>query len=143
MAQGVLLLCLTSNGVPMPRALASFLLLLSLIVPARSKAAELPEVALERLLGTWFEQSSVPQVFTRGCVASRATYTLRDDGMLNVLNECRKETLDGPWKSVTGRARLAEPERNPARLEVSFFGPFWADYWVVARAPDYSWIAVS
>ncbi len=28
------------------------------------------------------------------------------------------------------------------KLEVSFFGPFWGDYWVLERADDYSWSIV-
>ena len=32
---------------------------------------------------------------------------------------------------------------DEGKLKVSFFGPFWADYWVVARADDYAWSIVS
>ena len=41
-----------------------------------------------------------------------------------------------------GRARVVEGSGN-AKLEVSFFGPFYlGDYWVLDRADDYSWAIV-
>ena len=47
-------------------------------------------VDLERYLGTWYEIASFPQSFQRGCTATTATYTLRTDGEIDVLNRCRK-----------------------------------------------------
>ncbi len=34
------------------------------------------------------------------------------------------------------------PGSDGAKLKVAFFGPFWADYWVLDRADDYSWAIV-
>lgn len=98
-------------------------------------------VDLSRYIGTWYEIASYPQRFQAGCVATRAVYTLRDDGRIGVYNECRKETLDGPLKSVEGQARVVDAVTN-ARLEVSFFRPFWGDYWIIDLDPDYRWAVV-
>jgi apolipoprotein D and lipocalin family protein len=100
-----------------------------------------PHVDLARYVGTWYEIASFPQSFQRGCVATTATYTTRDDGDVDVLNRCRKDALDGPEKSARGRARVVDAATN-AKLEVSFFRPFWGDYWVVDLGTDYDWAVV-
>jgi apolipoprotein D and lipocalin family protein len=100
-----------------------------------------PHVDVARYVGTWYEIASFPQSFQRGCVATTATYTIRGDGDIDVLNRCRKETLDGPEKSAHGRARVVDSATN-ARLEVSFFRPFWGDYWIVDLGADYDYAVV-
>ena len=95
-----------------------------------------PHVDLDRYLGTWYDIASFPQRFQRGCTGTTATYTLRGDGQIDVLNRCRKDALDGEEKSARGRARVVDRVSN-ARLEVSFFRPFWGDYWIVELGDDY------
>ncbi len=98
-------------------------------------------VELSRYLGTWYEIANFPQSFQRGCTATTATYTLRSDGDVDVLNRCRKGSVDGEEKSALGRARVVEHATN-AKLEVSFFRPFWGDYWIIHLADDYSYAVV-
>jgi apolipoprotein D and lipocalin family protein len=98
-------------------------------------------VDLSRYLGTWYEIASFPQSFQRGCTATTATYTLRADGDIDVLNRCRKGSLQGEEKSVLGRARIVDRSTN-AKLEVSFFRPFWGPYWIIDLAQDYSYAVV-
>ncbi len=100
-----------------------------------------PRVDLGRYVGTWFEIASFPQRFQRGCTATTATYTLRDDGQIEVVNRCRKGSPDGPEKVAKGRARVVDPSTN-AKLEVSFFWPFWGDYWIVDLGADYEYAVV-
>jgi len=42
---------------------------------------------------------------------------------------------------VTGTARVVDATTN-ARLEVSFFRPFWGDYWIIDLDPGYRWAVV-
>lgn len=98
-------------------------------------------VDLGRYVGTWYEIAAFPQRFQRGCTATTATYTLRSDGDLDVLNRCRKGTLEGEERSARGRARVVDRATN-ARLAVSFFRPFWGDYWIIDLAGDYSYAVV-
>ena len=98
-------------------------------------------VDVARYMGTWYEIAAIPQRFQRGCVATTATYTLRPDGEVDVLNRCRQDTLDGPEKSAKGRAWSVDPATN-ARLKVSFFWPFRGDYWIVELHPDYHFAVV-
>jgi apolipoprotein D and lipocalin family protein len=100
-----------------------------------------PKVDLQRYLGTWYELAAFPQSFQRGCTGTTATYSLREDGQLDVLNRCRLGTLDGKEKVATGRARVVDAQTN-AKLEVSFFRPFWGDYWIIQLDPDYRYVVV-
>lgn len=100
-----------------------------------------PAVELARYAGSWYEIARFPHSFQRGCVATRAVYSLRDDGQIGVYNECRRESLDGPVRSVNGRARVVDGGSN-AKLEVTFFWPFWGDYWIIDLDPDYRWAVV-
>ncbi len=98
-------------------------------------------VDLQRYLGTWYEIASFPQSFQRGCTGTTATYSLKDDGEIEVLNRCRKGSLSGRESTALGRARVTDESTN-ARLEVSFFGPFWGDYWIVDLGADYEYAVV-
>jgi apolipoprotein D and lipocalin family protein len=81
-----------------------------------------PPVELDRYLGTWFEIASFPQKFQAGCTATTARYSLRADGEIDVGNRCLKNGLE---EEARGRARVVDRATN-AKLEVSFFRPFWA-----------------
>ena len=51
-------------------------------------------------------------------------------------------TPGGLWlKEARGRAKVVDPETN-AKLKVSFFGPFWGDYWILELDPEYRWVLV-
>lgn len=91
-------------------------------------------VDLQSYLGTWYEIASFPQSFQRGCSDTKARYALREDGDIEVLNTCTK---DGAPTSALGHARVVDTSTN-AKLEVSFFRPFWGDYWIIDVADDYS-----
>ncbi len=100
-----------------------------------------PRVDLNRHLGKWYEISGFPAWFQRDCTGTTATYGLRDDGRIDVLNRCRKHTLDGPEDVSHGQARVVDRATN-AKLEVSFFRPFWGPYWVIVLDSDYQYAVV-
>jgi len=96
-------------------------------------------VDLNRYLGTWYEIYRLPNRFEgTDCVTVSAQYALKDDGNVSVLNTCLKK--DGP-KVANGTAKVV-PGSNNAKLKVSFFRPFYGDYWVIDLAEDYSWVLV-
>jgi apolipoprotein D and lipocalin family protein len=99
-----------------------------------------PGVDLSRYVGKWYEIASFPQRFQEGCTATTATYTLRTDGEIDVLNQCRKPTPTGEEDRAEGRARVVD--KSGAKLEVSFFRPFWGDYWVIQLDEGYQWAVV-
>ncbi len=99
------------------------------------------EVDLSRYIGTWYEIASYPQFFQRRCTGTTATYRLRDDGLIDVENRCYKDSLEGREAVAKGRARVPDSAES-AKLEVSFFGPFWGDYWVIDLGEDYEYAVV-
>lgn len=103
-------------------------------VPEPAKAVE-----ISRYLGRWYELARYEQGFQKDCEGVSADYARREDGMISVLNRCRKP--DGTIKDAKGRAKIVDPATN-AKLKVSFFGPFYGDYWVLDHADDYSWSIV-
>jgi apolipoprotein D and lipocalin family protein len=65
-------------------------------------------VDLSRYAGTWYEIAAFPKWFQRGCVASQATYRLRPDGRVDVLNACREERFDGKVREARGKAWVVD-----------------------------------
>ncbi|MFK0300405.1 lipocalin family protein [Brevundimonas sp. NPDC090276] len=99
-------------------------------------------VDLNRYLGRWYELARYEAGFQKDCEAVTADYSMRDDGLVRVLNRCRQGAVDGPMKQAEARAKIVEGSEN-AKLKVSFFGPFYVgDYWVLDHADDYSWSIV-
>lgn len=98
-------------------------------------------VDLNRYTGTWYEIASFPQRFQKGCSNTTATYRLREDGEIDVVNRCTKADEDGKIDTANGRARVVDP-KDPTKLEVSFFRPFWGDYWIIDLGDNYNYAVV-
>jgi apolipoprotein D and lipocalin family protein len=102
-------------------------------------------VDLARYAGQWHEVAKYPNRFQQQCVGdTTATYSLRDDGNVSVVNRCR--TRDG-HDEVSGVARRVDGRTD--RLQVSFLPAAlrwlpigWGDYWVIELAPDYRYAVV-
>ncbi|MEW5741326.1 MAG: lipocalin family protein [Myxococcota bacterium] len=111
---------------------------------ALAQAPATPETApldLERYLGTWYEIARFDSFFQRGCWASSANYSKRDDGELRVINLCHEDSPKGKLKRAEGKAWVVDP-KEPGKLAVQFLWPFSGPYWVLEVAPDYSWALV-
>ena len=97
-------------------------------------------VDLSRYSGTWYEIARYPNHFQRDCQSdTKAEYTLRKDGQVQVVNSCRQK--DGKTKTARGTAKVADNRTN-ARLRVTFFWPFYGDYWVIGLSHDYRYAIV-
>ena len=134
----------------MKTMLAGFALALGLLSGCAASTTErlglpplttVPAVDLAKYAGTWYEIASYPQSFQKGCTATTANYAARADGDITVVNRCRKDSLEGEEDTAEGRARVVDTATH-AKLEVSFFRPFWGDYWIIQLAPDYSYAVV-
>merc|ERR1712012_604596 len=91
-----------------------------------------------KYMGTWYEYGSIPNTFQSGLKCVSATYTLKDNGMVEVYNKGIKK--DGSVDDITGEAKIVGPE--DAKLGVRFFSlqPF-GPYWVVdTDYDDYTFI---
>jgi apolipoprotein D and lipocalin family protein len=132
----------------MRRALTGCIAWICLAVSTAAAAPPEPvagPVDLARYAGRWYEIRKIPNRFQDQCArGTTATYRLRDDGRIDVVNRCL--TADGETEEAGGIARIVDRERR-SRLQVSFvsfFGwrPFWGDYWILGLDPDYSWAVV-
>ncbi len=99
------------------------------------------KVDLNRYLGKWYEIAGFPQRFQKGCTGSTAKYIKRQDGRIRVVNRCRKGSLRGKRASAKGLARVVDKKTN-AKLKVSFFRPFWGDYWIIDLDDNYQYAVV-
>jgi apolipoprotein D and lipocalin family protein len=112
---------------------------------------------LDRYLGTWYEIARLDHRFERGLSNVTATYSMRDDGGVRVLNR-GFNTDEGEWEEAEGKAYFVG-DPTVGQLKVSFFGPFYGGYnimeldksgyqyalvagpdrgylWLLARSPD-------
>jgi len=95
----------------------------------------------ERYLGTWYEIARLDHSFERGLSDVSATYQRRADGGIDVLNKGYDPDKNA-WREAKGRAYFLDSP-DIASLKVSFFGPFYGGYHVMALDPDYRWAMVA
>jgi apolipoprotein D and lipocalin family protein len=95
----------------------------------------------DKYLGIWYEIARMDFRFEKGLERVTATYSLIDKETIRVDNK-GYSVKDKKWKESIGKARLAG-ESSEARLKVSFFGPFYAGYSVIAIDPDYRYALVA
>jgi apolipoprotein D and lipocalin family protein len=97
-----------------------------------------PHVELEKYLGKWYEIAHLPAKFQEDCNETTATYSLLDDGSISVLNQSIK---NGKMKQAKGKAKVVDKNSN-AKLKVTFFWPFYGDYWIIKLGNNYDYAVV-
>lgn len=95
---------------------------------------------IERYAGQWHEIARLDHRFERGLSQVTADYQLNDDGTVKVTNRGYDAKKD-QWSEAVGKGRFAG-DRHIGSLEVSFFGPFYGGYHVVALDDDSQWAMV-
>jgi apolipoprotein D and lipocalin family protein len=96
---------------------------------------------IEKYLGKWYEIARFPHSFEKGLAGVTATYSLRKDGKIRVVNQGYRGGLDGKRSTAEGKAKIPDPGQ-PARLKVSFFLFFYADYFVLELDEQYRWAMI-
>ncbi len=107
--------------------------------------------SLDRFLGTWYEVARIDTSFEKDLEQVSALYTLAEDGSVKVLNK-GYDRKKREVQTIEGRGVFVGDPRKGA-LKVSFFGPFYASYNIIAldkvgyrwamvcgRDPAYFWI---
>jgi apolipoprotein D and lipocalin family protein len=97
-----------------------------------------PHVDIEKYLGRWYEIAHLPAKFQEGCSETTATYALLEDGRISVLNECKR---NGKVKKAKGKAKIVDISTG-AKLKVTFFWPFYGDYWIIKLGNNYEYSVV-
>jgi len=102
------------------------------------KLEAVPHVELNKYLGKWYEIAHLPFRFEDNCSDITATYSLNKDGNISVLNECTK---NGKGKQAKGNAKVVD-KNSGAKLKVTFFWPFYGDYWIIKLDDNYNYAVV-
>lgn len=121
------------------KKMITFSMLLSLLVGCSKPSVDNSVVTnfdLDRFLGNWYEIARFDHRFERGMEQTKAKYTLREDGKVDVLNTGIK---NGAPSEAKGVAKLTD---TPARLRVSFWGPFYSDYRIMLLDEDYQYALI-
>ena len=94
-----------------------------------------------RYLGKWYEIARFDFRFEKDLNTTTAAYSVNEDGSIKVLNQ-GYNTQTGKWVKAEGKAKFVGKE-DVAMLKVSFFGPFYAGYNVIALDAEYQYALVA
>jgi lipocalin len=109
--------------------------------PDHMDLSTVKELNLERYMGRWYEIARYNHSFEKGLVGVTATYSLRPDGKITVINQGYKNNLDGKLNIAKGKAKQPDPS-EPGKLKVAFFLFFYADYYVLELDNEYKWALI-
>lgn len=96
---------------------------------------------VNRYKGKWYEVARLDFKQERNLSNTTAHYSVNDDGTISVVNRGYNYVED-EWKEATGKAKFAGDE-DEGQLKVSFFGPFYSGYNVIAIDPQYKYALVA
>ena len=99
------------------------------------------KVDIERYMGTWYEIARFPHWFEKRLVGVTATYSLKKNGKVKVINMGYKDSLTGKLKRAKGFAKIPDP-KVLGRLKVYFFWPFGGDYLILDLDENYKYVLV-
>ena len=114
--------------------LAAFVLLLTGCVGLPENVRPVDQFNSERYLGKWYEIARLDHSFERGLSRVTASYSMRDDGGIRVINR-GYDASKQQWKEAEGKAYFVDGT-DKGYLKVSFFGPFYGAYIVVELDHD-------
>ena len=130
-------------GVILRHSALALLALLGAAACSTSPPAGMSAIApfdIARYAGKWYEIARLDHSFERDMSDVSANYSLQSDGSVEVINR-GYDNKRQDWRQAVGRALFTgDPAR--ASLKVSFFGPFYGGYHVVALDPDYRWALI-
>ena len=95
----------------------------------------------EKYLGKWYEIARMDFRFERNLNNTTADYSINNDGSIKVDNRGFNYKTN-KWKQAIGKAKFIG-EDNVAKLKVSFFGPFYSGYNVIALDKEYKYALVA
>lgn len=95
----------------------------------------------EKYLGKWYEIARFDFRFERNLNNTTANYSINADGTIRVVNR-GFNYLTREWKESVGKAKFVG-DPAIAMLKVSFFGPFYGGYNVVALDQDYRYALIA
>lgn len=103
-----------------------------------SPLATVDKVDIERYSGKWYEIARYEHYFEKGCTNATADYEIRKDGKIKVTNQCILE--DGEAVEAVGVAYATDTTNS--KLKVSFFRPFYGNYWILMLDDEYRYAVI-
>lgn len=97
------------------------------------------KVDINRYLGTWYEIARYEHFFEKDCKNVSANYSMLDEQTIKIVNRCTN-MLTNEKKEAIGRAYATD--NTNSKLKVSFFRPFYGDYWVMILDENYDYVVV-
>lgn len=97
---------------------------------------------VERYSGEWYEIGRFDFKWEKNMKNVRANYSLNKDGTIKVINS-GYDYIKGKEKQSIGKAKFASSHKDIASLKVSFFGPFYSAYTVIALDDEYKYALVA
>lgn len=97
------------------------------------------KVDINKYLGTWYEIARYEHFFEKDCKNVRANYSLIEENKIKVINSCQKIDTN-KTKEATGIAYATD--NTNSKLKVSFFRPFYGDYWILMLDDNYNYALV-
>jgi apolipoprotein D and lipocalin family protein len=94
-----------------------------------------------KYLGKWYEIARFDFAFEKNLKNTTAEYSLLQNGYIGVKNS-GFNYVRNIWQVAKGKARFRGSDAI-GEIEVSFFGPFYAAYNVIALDGDYSYALVA
>lgn len=105
------------------------------------KAVAVTNFDKAKYLGKWYEIARLDYKWEKDLNNVTAEYSLNEDGTIKVDNKGYNVKKD-KWEESIGKAKFVKKD-NVGMLKVSFFGPFYSGYNVVAIDPDYKYALVA
>ena len=97
------------------------------------------KVDLNKYLGTWYEIARYEHFFEKDCKNVTANYSIMDENLIQVINSCVKIITN---EKKEAKARAYAVDNTNSKLKVSFFRPFYGDYWVLILDEQYNYAVV-
>ena len=95
----------------------------------------------KKYLGKWYEIARFDFRFEKNLNNTTANYSLNNDGTIKVVNKGFNFKTN-EWKESVGKAKFVSAP-DEAKLKVSFFGPFYSGYNVLAIDPAYEYALIA
>lgn len=105
------------------------------------KAVAVTNFDKAKYLGKWYEIARLDYKWEKDLNNVTAEYSLNDNGTIKVDNKGYDVKKD-KWEESIGKAKFVKKD-NVGMLKVSFFGPFYSGYNVVAVDKDYKYALVA
>jgi apolipoprotein D and lipocalin family protein len=126
----------------------SYLLIIGVFMTGLYSCATIPNGAVavkpfvkERYLGKWYEIARLDFKYERDLNNTTAEYSLNENGTIKVYNQGYNTKKD-KWDHAVGKAKFVG-EETIAMLKVSFFGPFYSGYNVIAIDDEYRYALIA